>query len=50
MCTYGTAQFKLYTRVQVQLVHLKCAKLQKLACERTVAHGFGVCMRDSKHT
>ena len=40
------------TRVQVHtcactLIH---AKLQKLACARTVARNFGVRMWDSKHT
>ena len=36
-----------YMRV---LVRLTCVKLQKLACARTVARDFGVCMRESKHT
>ena len=48
-CGYGTAQFKLYrcTHVLARLTH---AKLQKLACACTVAHSFGVRMRNSKHT
>ena len=36
-----------YTCVLACLTH---AKLQKLACARTVACDFGVYMRDSKHT
>ena len=32
------------------LAHLTCAKLQKLACARTVAHDFGVHTWESKHT
>ena len=32
------------------LARLMCAKLQKLACAHTVACGFGMCLRDSKHT
>ena len=50
--SYGTAQFKLYTCVQVYtrvLAHLTHAKLQKLACARTVACHFGVRTWDSKH-
>ena len=37
----------MYTHV---LAHLMHAKLQKLACARTVSLDFGVRMRDSKHT
>ena len=55
--SYGTAHFILYTHVQVHtytythvLARLTCAKLKKLACARTVAHGFGVHTQDSKHT
>ena len=46
-----TAQFKLYTHVQVHACacRLTCAKLQNLACARSVACDFGVCMRDNKH-
>ena len=36
-----------YTRVHAGLT---CAKLQQLACARTVACNFGVHMRESKHT
>ena len=36
-----------YTRVLARLTH---AKLQKLACARTVACDFGVSTQDSKHT
>ena len=36
-----------HTRV---LARLTCAKLKKLECACTVAHDFGVHMRDSKHT
>ena len=36
-----------YTRVLAYLTH---EKLQKLSHARTVAHNFGVCMRDSKYT
>ena len=32
------------------LACLMCAKLQKLACAYTVAHDFGLCMWDIKHT
>ena len=32
------------------LARLTHAKLKKLACARTVAHDFGMRMRDSKHT
>ena len=31
------------------LARLTCAKLQKLACARTVARDFNVCTWDSKH-
>ena len=34
--------------VLARLTHAKT--LQKLACACTVAHDFGVCMQDSKHT
>ena len=34
-------------RVLARLTH---AKLKKLACARTVAHDFGMCTPDSKHT
>ena len=50
--TYGTAQFKVYTRVQAHA----CActfnmfNTSKLACACTVAHNFGVRMWASKHT
>ena len=54
---YGTAQFKLYTRMQVHayrytrvLACLTRAKLKKLACAHTVACAFDVRTRDSKHT
>ena len=36
-----------YTRV---LASLTLAKVKNLACAHTVAHDFGVRMRDSKHT
>ena len=32
------------------LACLTCAKVKKLACVCTVAHDFGVCTLDSKHT
>ena len=61
--TYGTAQFKLYTRVQATtcagnhvcrqprvLARLTHAKLQKLVCARTVACNFILYMWDSQHT
>ena len=49
---YGTAQFKLYTRMQVHacVARLTRAKLKKLACACTVAHNFVVRTQDSKHT
>ena len=53
--SYATAQFILYTHVQVRicthvLARLTCAKLEKLVCVRTVAHNFGMHTQDSKHT
>ena len=41
--TYSTAQFKLYTCVQVHacVCTLTRAKLQKLVCAPTVARDFG---------
>ena len=32
------------------VARLTHAKFQKLVCAHTVAHDFGMCMRDSKHT
>ena len=32
------------------LARLTCVKLQKLACARTVARNFGVCIWASEHT
>ena len=50
---YGTAQFKLYTYVQVHACActFNAYKTSKPGmCARTVAHDFGVCTRESKHT
>ena len=49
---YGSAQFKLYTRVQVHACActFNAFKLKKLACARTVARDFGMCTWESKHT
>ena len=48
---YGTAQFKLYTRVQIHTCTstLTGVKIKKPACTRTVACNFGVRTWDSKH-
>ena len=55
--SYGTAQFILYTHMQVRtytythvLARLTRAKLKKLLCACTVAQDFGVHTQDSKHT
>ena len=52
-CYVATVQLNLnfthvcrYTRV---LAHLTLAKLHKLACAHTVAHGFGMRTQDGKH-
>ena len=47
--TYSTAQFKLYTHVQVHACActFNACKITKMACARTVACDFGMRTRDT---
>ena len=49
---YGTAQFKLYTCMQVHMCACKfnACKTSKTGMAHTVAHDFGVRTQDSKYT